>query len=58
MSINKEEWAEYEEYLETLTESELEIEINWLKSVGMAKQRGSVVSCIEINTLQWENYAK
>jgi hypothetical protein len=52
MSINKEEWAEYEEYLETLTESELEIEINWLKSVGMAKQRGSVVSCIEINTLQ------
>ena len=24
----------------------------WLESVGKAKQRGSVVSCIENNTLQ------
>jgi regulatory protein len=41
-----------EEYLETLSESELEIEIEWLKSVGIAKQRGSVVTTIEVSTLQ------
>jgi hypothetical protein len=52
MSITKDEWVEYEEYLETLNESELEIEIEWLKSVGIAKQRGSVVTTIEVNTLQ------
>jgi len=52
MSITKEEWSEYEEYLETLTESELEIEIEWLRSVGIAKMRGSSITSIEINTLQ------
>ena len=52
MSITKDEWAEYEEYLETLSESELEVELEWLKSVGIAKQRGSVVTTITVNTLQ------
>jgi hypothetical protein len=52
MSITNEDWAEYEEYLETLSEFELEIEIEWLKSVGIAKQRGSVVTTIEVSTIQ------
>jgi hypothetical protein len=52
MSITNEDWAEYEEYLETLSESELEIEVEWLKSVGIAKQRGSVVTTIEVSTIQ------
>jgi hypothetical protein len=50
--ISNEEWEEYEEYLDTLSESELAIEIEWLKSVGIAKQRGSVMSCIENDTIQ------
>ena len=52
MSITTEEWHEYKTYLKALTKEELEIELKWLKSVGLAKQRGSVVSCIENNTLQ------
>jgi hypothetical protein len=52
MSITSDEWAEYEEYLETLSQKELEIEIEWLKSVGIAKQRGSVVTTIAVETLQ------
>ena len=52
MSLTRDEWAEYEEYLETLSESELAIEIEWLKSIGIAKQRGSVVTTLEISTLQ------
>jgi hypothetical protein len=50
--INKEEMQEYEDYLQTLSESELKIELDWLKSVGEAKKRGSMVSCIENDTLQ------
>jgi hypothetical protein len=50
--ISREEWEDYEEYLDTLSESELAIEIEWLKSVGIAKQRGSVMSCIENDTIQ------
>lgn len=50
--ILKEEWLEYENYLSQLSEEELKIELKWLESVGKAKQRGSVVSCIENNTLQ------
>jgi len=52
MSISAEDWAEYEEYLETLTEEELQIEIEWLKSVGIAKERGSVVTSVQTDTLQ------
>jgi hypothetical protein len=52
MSINREEWEEYEEYLETLTDAELQIELEWLKSVGIAKQRGSIVTSIQSETLQ------
>jgi len=52
MSITSEQWREYEEYLDTLTEEELAIELEWLRSVGIAKQRGSVVSCIENYTIQ------
>lgn len=50
--INAEEWQEYNEYLAELTDEELGIELQWLESVGKAKQRGSVVSCIENDTLQ------
>lgn len=52
MSITNEEWEEYEEYLADLTEEELKIEINWLQSIGEAKKRGSVVSCVENFTVQ------
>lgn len=52
MSITNEQWREYEEYLDTLTEEELAIELEWLRSVGIAKLRGSVVTSIETNTLQ------
>ena len=50
--ITDEEWLEYADYLDTLTENEFEIEIQWLKSIGEAKKRGSVVSFIENITLQ------
>lgn len=50
--INSEEMQEYEDYLESLSVFELKIELEWLKSVGEAKKRGSVVSCIENDTLQ------
>jgi hypothetical protein len=50
--MNQAEWQEYEEYLETLTEEELEIELNWLESIGNAKRRGSVVTSIHTDTLQ------
>jgi hypothetical protein len=52
MSISKEEWEEYEEYLETLSEAQLQIEIEWLKSVGIAKERGSTVTSDQSDTLQ------
>lgn len=52
MSITNEEWDDYLDYLETLTEKQLEIEIEWLKSVGIAKQRGSIVTSIQSETLQ------
>lgn len=50
--ITNKEWEEYEEYLETLTEEQLEIELEWLKSVGIAKQRGSTISSTQSDTIQ------
>jgi hypothetical protein len=47
MSITAEEWQEYSEYLDSLNEEEFKIEMDWLKSVGKAKQRGSTVVAIE-----------
>ena len=41
--ISVEEWQEYEEYLDGLTSEELKIEMEWLKSVGEAKMRGSFI---------------
>jgi hypothetical protein len=52
MTISKEDWEDYEEYLETLSESELEIELEWLKSVGIAKRRGSTVTSNQTDTIQ------
>ena len=52
MSITLEEWEEYSEYLDSLNDEEFEIEMEWLKSVGKAKQRGSVVTSVENFTLQ------
>jgi hypothetical protein len=46
------EWEEYRDYLLELTKEELEVELEWLESVGQAKKRGSVVSCIENYTIQ------
>jgi len=52
MNITEQEWQEYHEYLAELTNDELKIELDWLESVGKAKKRGSVVTCIENNTIQ------
>ena len=41
--ITRDEWEEYEEYLDELTSEELEIELKWLASVGEAKRRGSFI---------------
>ena len=50
--ITSEEWDDYRDYLSDLTQEELEVELKWLESVGQAKKRGSVVSCIENYTIQ------
>jgi len=50
--ITSEEWEDYRDYLSDLTQEELEIELKWLESVGQAKKRGSIVSCIENYTIQ------
>ena len=50
--VTKDEWEEYEEYLQTLNGEELEIELEWLKSVGIAKQRGSTVTSMQTDTIQ------
>jgi hypothetical protein len=50
--ISNEQWQEYETYLMDLTKEELEIELQWLKSVGIAKQRGSTVAFTQTDTLQ------
>jgi hypothetical protein len=52
MSITSEEWKEYSEYLDDLTDEEFNIELQWLESVGKAKQRGSVVSSVDNFTIQ------
>lgn len=41
--ITNEEWQEYQEYLDELTDEEFKIEIQWLQSIGEAKKRGSTV---------------
>ena len=41
--LSVEELEEYEEYLAELTSEELKIELQWLQSIGEAKQRGSTV---------------
>ena len=41
--LSLEEWEEYSEYLDELTNEEFEIEMKWLQSIGEAKQRGSTV---------------
>jgi hypothetical protein len=50
--ISDEQWQEYETYLKALTEEELEIELQWLKSVGIAKERGSTITSTQTDTLQ------
>lgn len=41
--LSVEELEEYEDYLAELTAEELKIELQWLQSIGEAKQRGSTV---------------
>jgi hypothetical protein len=41
--ISREEWEDYEEYLQELSSEELKIELQWLSSVGEAKRRGSFI---------------
>jgi hypothetical protein len=50
--MSNEQWREYETYLQALTEEELKIELQWLKSVGIAKKRGSTVTSTQTDTLQ------
>ena len=51
MSLTKDEWKDYREYLEELTPEELEIEKSWLISLGEAKKRGSLLNLEENNTI-------
>lgn len=50
--LNTEEWQEYKAYLSNLSAKELEIELQWLESVGLAKSRGSTVTSNENFTIQ------
>lgn len=50
--LTSEEWQEYEDYLNELTDEEFEIEMQWLESIGRAKQRGSVITSVENYTIQ------
>ena len=50
--ITHDEWEDYADYLDDLSDEEFQIELAWLESVGKAKQRGSVVSSVENFTLQ------
>ena len=52
--ISEEQWQEYKDYLQSLTVEEIQIELQWLKSVGIAKQRGSTVAFTQTDTLQQE----
>ena len=46
------EWDDYLDYLEELSDEELQIEIQWIESVGKAKARGSMLSSFENYTIQ------
>jgi hypothetical protein len=50
--ISEEQWIEYGDYLQSLSVEEIKIELQWLKSVGIAKQRGSTVTSTQTDTLQ------
>lgn len=50
--ITNEEWQEYSEYLDELTDEEFEIELQWLESIGNAKKRGSIITSVENYTIQ------
>ena len=50
--ITQDEWQEYADYLDELTDEEFQIELKWLESIGKAKQRGSIVSSVENYTIQ------
>lgn len=41
--ISQEEWEDYEDYLQELTQEELKVELQWLSSIGEAKKRGSFI---------------
>jgi hypothetical protein len=46
--LSKEEWQEYADYLDGLSNEEMKIEMEWLKTLGEAKKRGSLL-CLEEN---------
>ena len=50
--LSNEEWQDYKEYLQELTETELKIELEWLETLGIAKKRGSTISSVQTDTLQ------
>ena len=41
--LTGEEWEEYQDYLDGLTDEQLQIELQWIRSIGEAKKRGSTV---------------
>jgi hypothetical protein len=50
--ITQDEWEEYSEYLDELSDEEFHIEMQWLESIGKAKQRGSIITSVENYTIQ------
>ena len=49
MSLTAEEWEEYREYLTELTDEELEVELEWLETIGKAKKEA--VQLFKINLI-------
>jgi hypothetical protein len=45
--ISRDEWEEYEDYLMSLTDEELKIELSWLESIGIVKMNGTTISSIQ-----------
>lgn len=39
-----EEWEDFEEYLECLSDEEYEVELRWLESVAQAKMEGKFIT--------------
>jgi hypothetical protein len=47
----EEEWNDFEEYMECLSDEEYELEMKWLESLAQVKMQGKEISTIQTNYL-------